>query len=239
MRGNSERFIGAFNKIEKKLKEMSDLKPGQHKHFSILVKELTSTDSIIKRYEKDLLQYADLRNAIIHENIDGKYVIAEPHIETVEKIEVIETNLLAPKKLIPYFQNDVKVYNMDDELKDVLKEIKLNNYSQFPIYDFGKFKGLLTMNGIANSLAHNYKEEEGGVLITEDTTIRNMLKHEEIKENFLFVDRNKNIFDAIDLFQSNEHPIEALLITHNGKVDEKLLGILTVWDIMEMNKEII
>jgi len=51
---------------------------------------------LVRKYEDDLRSYADLHNAINH-RISPDYIIAEPHIHVVERIEHIDEVLARPK----------------------------------------------------------------------------------------------------------------------------------------------
>lgn len=228
---NSERFIAAFNRIENALKEMLDTH--EYIPFTRSVDLVSKTNSTVRRYRYDLFEYADLRNAIVHERVDPAYVIAEPHDATVERIEKIEKDILEPEKVIPRFSRDVVTFEANDPLTKVLKVIDEKTISQFPVYDGKSFIGLITANGITNWLAHHIKDE----LVLLDTTLEEILTYEENKQNYLFIDRNKSLFEAEELFQqsiSKGKPVDALLITHSGSQKESLLGIITPWDIIEI-----
>ena len=74
----SDEFLASFNRIEKWLqKEL----PGDERFgFSELVRRASKQKiSVIEEYEDDLLQIAQLRNAIIHDRISPDFVIAEPN----------------------------------------------------------------------------------------------------------------------------------------------------------------
>src|SRR5699024_3897556 len=65
---NSEKFLTAFTKIEKQLK--SRLNNRRDIGFARSVKILRSSNAIVRRYSEDLLSFAELRNAIVHNKID-------------------------------------------------------------------------------------------------------------------------------------------------------------------------
>ena len=56
-----------------------------------------------QKYEEDLLQMAQLRNAIVHEKIGENFVIAEPNQWVVTRIQQIEQALLQPETVLPKF----------------------------------------------------------------------------------------------------------------------------------------
>lgn len=67
-----------------------------------MVKILRNSNSLVKRYSEDLLEFAELRNAIVHNKVELTHAIAEPHDSIVDKIETIQEELAHPKKLFPY-----------------------------------------------------------------------------------------------------------------------------------------
>ena len=83
-KSNADRFIAAFNDIDYSLRTIYDFK--RSTSFSDIVRRSVVLNSVVRKYEEDLIDFGRLRNAIIH-NGNSKYTIAEPHTEIVEKIE--------------------------------------------------------------------------------------------------------------------------------------------------------
>lgn len=230
---NSEKFLYTFNKIDKFLSD--ELKVGNnYTSFSSSVKKAAVINIIIRRYKDDLLEFAELRNAIVHERTDPEFPIAEPHDTIVEKIEKIYNELSAPKKVLPIFKREVKVFRYTDKLTSLLKVIKDTSYSHFPVYNGKEFKGLVTENGVTNWFA---TAVEKGEIPVETTTLDEILKYEEATENYRFISRDTTIYEAEDIFKNQVHReerIDAILITENGKTNEKLLGMISTWDIIDV-----
>ena len=88
---NSDRFLVAFSRIEQSLRKMT--KSSKQDSFGTLLDRATSTT--IRRFSNDLREFAELRNAIVHER-GGGYEIAEPHPETVHRLEEIEQLISQP-----------------------------------------------------------------------------------------------------------------------------------------------
>jgi CBS domain-containing protein len=55
--------------------------------------------------------------------------------------------------------------------------------------------------------------------------------NEEHRKNCEFIPRNSSMIETESHFERNPL-LEALLVTENGKTNEKLLGIITRWDIL-------
>ena len=60
--------------------------------------------------------YADLRNAIVHHRISPDYIIAEPHIHVVERIEHIDEVLARPKLVGQLVRKPVMSFQAPDSL---------------------------------------------------------------------------------------------------------------------------
>jgi hypothetical protein len=98
---NSENFLHTFNKIEHWLRKATNAKKSDS--FYLLVERAKKRSPAVKQYEIDLKEFADLRNAIVHERTNG-HLIAEPHEETVNQLEKIATRLTAPPLVFPMFK---------------------------------------------------------------------------------------------------------------------------------------
>ena len=108
---------------------------------------------MIRKYEDDLLQLAQLRNAIVHDRIAVDFVIAEPNDWTVKRIQLIEQELIRPETVLPRFAKRVTGFEQDLPLLELLKIVAEKRYSQFPLYNKGKFVALITLRNIGFWLA--------------------------------------------------------------------------------------
>jgi hypothetical protein len=127
---NSERFLKAFAQLERFLKDNA---PHQrHRSFYQLVELVGETQPAVKQVEHDLKEYADLRNAIIHER-RGEMVIAEPNPYAVNDIERIAELVRTPPKIIPLFRTQVAELSEDREIAVAVKMIYKKSISEIPI----------------------------------------------------------------------------------------------------------
>lgn len=228
---NSDRFLASFNKIEKLLKRL--YAQDHYIPFQRLVDLMSKNNAVVRRFRDDLKELAELRNAIVHERTDPVHTIAEPHDSTVSHILRIEQLIAEPPRVIPLFARPVKGFDLTDSITEVLRVIKLERFSQFPIYENGRFRGLLSDKGIAFWLA---QQLDSKALVFSDIPIHNVLASQKNRENYEFIDRNTTLYEVQDIFDrraiSRKPRLDALLITHNGDPDQALLGIVTPWDLM-------
>ena len=146
-----------------------------------------------------------------------------------------------PKKVIPFFQNEVLTVNNNDSIIETIKLMKKNFFSQIPVLDDeNKFIDLLTNNTVARWLG-DLEDQGGGKLIMNDTPIINVLNYKENYVDYKFISKDLNIINTLDFFYNeseSRNKIESLLITHSGNKNEKILGIITHWDIPEIYKSL-
>src|SRR5262245_54507275 len=97
MTSNGDRFEGAYNKIDAHLRK----KVGQPRtaSFSSIVIEAAHKDPTVRKNKDDLLEYGDLRNAIVHDRGKSPVLLADPRESVVIKIEEIWKSLSQPKTM--------------------------------------------------------------------------------------------------------------------------------------------
>ncbi|HEY4600006.1 MAG TPA: CBS domain-containing protein [Cerasibacillus sp.] len=226
---NSDRFIVAFNKIEKVLKTMVDK---NDLGFSRLVKITSKYHAVLRRYRDDLLEFAQLRNAIVHNRVDFEYAIAEPHLSIVEQIEWIEHEITKPQLVYPMFKRKVYIFQETDPLFSLLHVIKQRDLSKFPIYRGDHFIGVLSEKGLAHWLAYQMSIDSKSI---SHTTVGEVMTFQE-DHTSAFIKKSATVYEAEDRFKSTigrGKRLDALLITENGQAHESLLGIITPRDIID------
>lgn len=225
---NSERFLEAFAQIERYLKESA---PHQrHRSFYQLVELAGETQPAVKQVEHDIKEYADLRNAIIHERRGGM-VIAEPNSYVVEDIERIVELVRAPPTLIPLFETNVAELSESTEIAMALEIIYNKSISQIPIRRGRAIVDLLSTSTIVRWLGASTGDELVDLLTVP---ISEVLRYSEDRENHAFLRGTATVFEMLDLFHVYEHQgkrLDAILITERGRDDESILGIVTISDL--------
>lgn len=228
---NSERFIVAYNRIDKALLKMTNL--ASHMSFSRKIDKAKEMNALIRQYEDDLREFGSLRNVIIHNRTGHQYAIAEPHDEVVKLIEMIEDKLSHPLTVNELFQRKVHTLQAQESLAKGLEVIKTNKFNQLPIYQKKRFIGLVTANGIMNWLA----DQQADCVSAEYPTLLDVYNHEKRKKTYRFVKSTMSVYEAEEFFKksiTSGRRLEAILITEQGGKDEKLLGIITPLDLLKI-----
>lgn len=232
---NSERFLTAFGAIERRLRIMTRLE--QRTRFYKLVDRTAVASPVVRRYSDDLKEYADLRNAIVHERTD-EHVIAEPNDRAVRQIENILSLLENPPRVIPHFRKQVTTMTPEDPIAVAAFLMLEQDFSQLPIVNKeGHFVALLTTSDITHWIGMCVPKKTINLEETFISEIMDCNCREDLPNagpDYVFFSRDETIFAVLDIFQSTEQSgsrLEAILITEHGLPTEELLGIITIWDL--------
>ncbi|MGG3466795.1 CBS domain-containing protein [Neobacillus pocheonensis] len=227
----SERFEVAFNQVHEALRDIVQINDDR---FVVLVKVGAKKYQIIETFKKDLEQYARLRNAIVHEKMEVGFYIAEPNAKVVNHIEKIANVLNRPNYALSIATKNVVFFDYQESILKVTSAIKEHGYSKFPIYRNKKCIGLLTASSIVKWMAQNMECNQVNL---SDIHVSDIMKYE--KEHPIdFVTKDTNIFEVENIFEKyhkRKKKLEGILITENGNAEEKPLGIITAWDLIEID----
>jgi predicted transcriptional regulator len=227
---NSEKYLDIYNQIDDYLKKTDNYE--SYVNFAQKVKN--SKNKVAQRFKDELLSFGELRNAIVHNPKIGNKAIAEPHENAVSRISELYDKISNPQKVIPKFQFQVLGAKKNDFINEILVEMKNQSFSQFPVFDDkGNVCELINNNTISRWLSS--KLEENGTIIIDNVKVADLLSEIEFESNYKFVSRNTSIYEAYDLFinqiNKKQRNLDVLFITHSGKAEEKLLGLITIEDI--------
>jgi len=126
---------------------------------------------------------AEIRNAIVHGKTEAYRYVAIPTPAIAEQLRTYRERLINPARAVPTFQRTVEAVSIDDTLSRVLKIIDQRDYSQFPVYNEKRFRGLLTENGITRWLAHHVIKTLSLVEL-DDIPVGQALQNEEAPKNY-------------------------------------------------------
>lgn len=223
----AQRFLKAFNMIERELKTRSGA--DQFIGFADALRRVAESDPAVRRMRDDLREYAELRNAIVHDRLGADRPIAEPHEKTVEKIEHLHQTLVQPPAIIPAFQKDVATTSLDERVGVPARKMLEGDFSQLPVMANGELHGLLTAETIARWLADQLTDID----LVQEATVEVVLEYTEEQDNHALLGRSASVFEALDAFDrysSAGRTLDAILISQNGTRTERLLGIITIYD---------
>ncbi|MCM1404287.1 MAG: CBS domain-containing protein [Prevotella sp.] len=226
------RFLDAYNAIDKALRIQYNYKTTIS--FSDLIRRCADLNHVIRGYENDLINFARLRNAIVHSS-DNNKVIAEPHLEVVQLMEKIADLITTPPLVIEIMRlRPVTTIDATRNLYDLIKETGKTGHGMIPAYKGNNLVGIVRWRKLIEDL--------GSILDTCDlddfirkTSIENYLRMYPQSGHFTIVKKDITIEQVLTIFNNNRK-IAAILITENGTAMEQPVGFLTNADIIDLVK---
>lgn len=230
---NGKRFINCYNLIDSALRIQGDMK--RSISYSEAVRRAARNNSIVAKYEDKLIDYGRLRNAIVH-NSNDEFVIAEPHDKVVEDYEKITSLIITPPLAInTVAKNIVSCIEYDVKLKDVIEFDYTSGLSNIPIFKKGMLIGVANGQKILEVLGKKIFQKQDIAAYIENTSIEEVLK-EFSNENYYAIANDKVTLDKVLNMFTENRKLLLVLITKNGTLLEVPLGIITISDIMDINR---
>ncbi len=227
-----EKFESDYNVVDKLLRKETGADRGKLSFVAVVQKYAERRRHW--RGKDVLLMVAEVRNAIVHNKTDKIRYVAVPTPTLAASLATCRASLESPELVLPRLKRPVTSVAMDESLSSILRKIADCDYSQFPVYLGERFTGLLTENGITRWLA-THVTKEGSMVEFDDVAARDLLGNEEARENFAFVSRDLPL-DELPVLFADKPELEAVFITESGKKSERMIGVATQWDCLQLKK---
>ena len=203
--------------------------------FSDVVRRSVVLNSVVRKYEEDLIDFGRLRNAIIHQG-NSKYIIAEPHDDIVEKIEKLALLISEPPVAMDRVGNkEVITINHDMKLKMAIELIYRTGYSNLPAYNGEKLIGVINGRKMINVIGQKLAEDVNIQSFVENTTVGEIIADMGEDYYFMLANEKLTVDEAMNFFENNRKLL-IILITKDGKDSSKPLKIISAADIIDMKK---
>lgn len=230
------KYLTEFKKLEAKLRKISKIGK-DNVSFRDIVKEAKRINPVIEANEGLIEDLYGLRNVFAHADRD-KYIADVNNFAFAELSRLI--NLLDnPPKVGDIFKREIYTADLHDILKDILKEMKEKIYTHVPIYDGGKFVGILSETTILEWLCENISD--CGTAYFEKKRLKDINRkylHTVINQH-KFVKGETSIFEVQKMFDnaiSDQERLGVVIITPSGQKNEKPIGIITAWDLPKIKE---
>ena len=191
-----------------------------------------------KKFEKDINLIRKIRNLLSHGEckIEGKTAI-EINENIIEKLKEIISLLENPPLVTSRYITEMFVVDLEEKLEKLIKIMNEKKISHVPVLDKDKkLVGVFSENTIFSKLS-----EDEIIEIGKEYKVKDYEKYIKLEnhssEYFDFIKRNEELASAQNLFNKSikkDKKLVMLFVTENGKKNEKILGILTPWDLLDM-----
>lgn len=232
-KSNAERFITAYNQIDYNLRAIYDFKRSMS--FSDVIRRAVLLNSVVRKYEEDLIDFGRLRNAIVHTG-NNKFVIAEPHDDIVEKIEKLSAIIAEPPRAIDRVGNkDVIVIEQDMKIGEAMEIISRTGYSNLPVYNGNKLIGVLNARKLMGVLGTKVSDGVNLQDYIDTTAVIEVISEMGDDYYYILADDKLTIDAAMNYFENNRKLL-IIIITKEGRDTSRPLCIITQADIIDMKK---
>src|SRR5699024_192510 len=151
----AQKFLAEFKKLEHLLSRLAST---ESKRVSISenLKIVSKKNAFIRRNEKQINLFRDLRNFLAHEDHGsyGHQHLAIPRQELIDDLSKIVDRLENPILTVDHYNQKIHEFTPENTISDVLNELHKHSYSQAFVREEGEIK-LLSANTILRWLSSN------------------------------------------------------------------------------------
>ncbi len=233
----AEEYRIEFNKLETMLKKRANAR--SEDSISSVVSALVNIhkDRVVRQFERDIRQFIELRNAIIHQSTNR--AIAEPYEETVVSLRKLVVNIEQPKTAWDIATTELIKVSLEDSLSQVVGQMAEMHITSLPIVEDKKVVGFVSESTIVNIVDKAF--EHGGALIDE-AKIKDVAydkPYGDASDIYSYVTRKVTVYEIEDMFNDaikQGKRLLAILVSDKGDASTTPLGIITAWDLHKIDR---
>jgi predicted transcriptional regulator len=231
---NSFEFLSIYDELDEYMRRY--LKADDNIPHRTLIERIAKKNNLLSKYREDLIDFAKLRNAIIHNPYRAMAdPIAEPHENIVELYRNIRNKIINPSVALDI---SVKIKNIycaspEDNAMQVMKIMSEQTFSHVPILINNRVIGVFSQYTVFSYLVKNQS-----ICLDSTMKVKDYAEYTPLEshggEYYEFVSKNTLASETEQMFKrrkDNHKRLGIVFVTENGSQDEKLLGIITGLDI--------
>jgi hypothetical protein len=230
---NSNQFLSWYNKIDKFLSHVLDLKryvPYGEK-IDLIIQKNGEWSHVLDQYQSNFLYFWELRNQLVHGfSLDQKHFL-EVSEYAVQQIERLYLWLTTPKTVGEVFVGEVYTCTTTDSLFDVIVCMKNNLNTHVPVYHDWVFIEMLSESTIAYRLA-----DQIALWVSYDPQWVRVwdVSLENTNDIFVFISKSESVYNSKHRFlkhSANKKRLWALFITEDWNQNQPIIWIVTAMDL--------
>lgn len=231
----AEEFIDLYKTLEQVLRVKYEQGPDDKNGYENLIIRYASSNEGTP-YRKELDSIREIRNLLQHLPMENGQYLVEPSPEITQKLKKIINSIQNPQKAMDFSIPASKIFttSLNENAYSVMKVMYKKGHSHVPVIQDGKIIGVFSTGTI-----FSFMMVEGISALSATTNIADFKKYLPIdahkNERYEFVSKETTFTDVKIMFENSfKRPkrLVALFITETGLMDEKLMGMVTPWDIL-------
>ncbi len=224
-------FLDLYKQLEEVLEEK--YRNARRRCSSVVMEFLQDYDSTPVREKLDVCR--EIRNLLTHSANLGGEPIVEPSAQVVKALREALEFVKRPPLALEYAVKGEQIMKagLNQKVLRLMEIMERNGYSHIPVMRNGELFGVFSAGAV-----FLYQLRSGGKAITPNTTLRDLGKYLDLgehMENYEFVPRSETYISVrkkFEKFRGKNKRISAIFITETGRPDQRLLGMLTPWDVL-------
>ena len=207
---------------------------GKKKHYSSVIFEyLNDYDSRPIRDKLDICR--EIRNLLTHTAKVGGEEVVEPSEPICNELRACLEYVRRPPLAIDFATkgDSIMKAGLNQSVLKVMRNMEKNGYSHIPIMENGTFVGVFSLSTVFSFVLNSQGQNIG-----QNTSIADLRDYLPIKahtENYEFVSKETSLSKVRAMFETvkaKNKRLSVIFITENGSEKERLLGMLTPWDVL-------
>lgn len=236
---NNQKFISLYKTFEQTLKKKYG--EGDHTIMNYINKLRYSriASEVDRGVMLDVIRV--LRNGLSHiediprnaEKGEQAYTVNESCIKALEyEIDILERPITVENVMVPI--SKAAVCTLESNLFDTTQLMRDKGFSNVPVLEDGRLVGVFSESTVFACLV-----DMSATYVNEQSTLKEMecfLRHPEHNSTtHIFVSRKEEMHDVLDIMSNKKDGkrISMAFVTEHGKCDEKVIGLLTIYDLLK------
>ncbi|MDI9469161.1 MAG: CBS domain-containing protein [Bacillota bacterium] len=235
--GKAERFIDLYNEFDGLIRKMGNFKKDDK--FLEIIRKIPS----LRRNYTGIKCFHEVRCLLVHNvRISEQY----PVIPTDETMAFLQERIDEVKNRprcydIAVKKEDIFSAEMEDSVRQTVDAMRKKSFSHVPVMKDGRVVAVLSEHSIFNYVADEGIVDIDDKLIIQDLYSKNYLSLDRADvEVFCFQSSSSYVDDLLEVFEEafeEGNRVGMVFLTQNGCRSEKLMGILTPWDVLAKSKK--
>lgn len=231
MHESTTKFLEKFQKFEKLIKTRS--KAGDDTHFIDSAILVAKTNQYLHNQMSTIRDINALRNVFAHQE-RNKYIasVSDHVLDVLDQLIVALEN---PPIVKDKFGTKVFQAATDDFIWKVMGEMRQKTFTHVPIWNGNVLVGVFSYSSLFEWLADRQSYENQVITFEKKQILDVNPKYLNSPcVNFKCISESTSIYDISPMFQTalnQQKRLDCLLISPNGLKKEKPTGIITSWDL--------
>lgn len=235
---NNEEFLKVYNDLYDQICDLrnktTNYKGDFREDFAVCINNLRNQNIIIGKNYDFLDGIRKIRNIKIHDNFVNENLLINDEI--INKCILLTQKLQNPPEIREYADKrqrqiyQIDIANTDKYIYEVINDMIVSGYSYVPILQNGAIIGLFDNSVIVSRLNQSKSFDQTSKISDIDKS----LFAANDKHIYEIISNTQEIEDCIKIFDDyyvKNQKLSAIIITETGKNTDRILEIITAYDI--------